>query len=37
MNESFSPTYQYLPSNYGPLLTLKHVVRVLHSTPSGVR
>ena len=37
MSESNPPTYQYLLSNYGPLLTLKHLAEVLHSTPNGVR
>ena len=30
-------TYAYLLSRYGPLLTLKHLAEVLHSTPNGVR
>ena len=30
-------TYQYLVSRYGPLLTLKHLAEVLHSTPNGLR
>ena len=30
-------TYRYLLSHYGPLLTLKHLAEVLHSTPNGVR
>jgi len=30
-------TYGYLLSHYGPLLTLKHLADVLHSTPNGVR
>ena len=37
MSELNSATYQYLLSNYGPLLTLKHLAEVLHSTPNGVR
>jgi len=32
-----SGTYEYLLAHYGPLLTLKHVAEVLHSTPAGVR
>lgn len=36
-NPSSSGTYQYLLSHYGPLLTLKHLAEVLHSTPNGVR
>ncbi len=34
---SSAGTYQYLLSHYGPLLTLKHLAEVLHSTPNGVR
>lgn len=34
---SNSGTYSYLLSHYGPLLTLKHLAEVLHSTPNGVR
>jgi hypothetical protein len=30
-------TYQYLLAHYGPLLTLKHLAEVLHSTPNGLR
>lgn len=37
MSETISATYQYLLSKYGPLLTLKHVVEVMHTTPNGVR
>ena len=36
-NSSDSGTYPYLLSHYGPLLTLKHLAEVLHSTPNGVR
>ncbi len=36
-NPSNSGTYPYLLSHYGPLLTLKHLAEVLHSTPNGVR
>ena len=34
---SSTGTYGYLLSHYGPLLTLKHLAEVLHSTPNGVR
>ena len=37
MSESISATYQYLLTHYGPLMTLKHVAEVMHSTPNGVR
>ena len=37
MSESSSPTHQYLLSNDGALLTLRHLAEVLHSTPNGVR
>lgn len=30
-------TYEYLLQHYGPLLTLKHVAELVHSTPNGVR
>lgn len=30
-------TYQYLLMHYGPLLTLKHLAEVMHSSPNGVR
>ncbi len=37
MSDSITATHQYLLTNYGPLLTLKHLAEVLHSTPSGLR
>ena len=37
MNESITATHQYLLKHYGPLLTLKHLAEVMHSTPSGLR
>ena len=37
MSEAISATYQYLLARYGPLLTLKHVAEVMHTTPNGVR
>ena len=37
MSQSISDTHQYLLSQFGPLLTLKHLAEVLHSTPNGLR
>ncbi|MCI0653676.1 MAG: hypothetical protein L0Y39_04260 [Methylococcaceae bacterium] len=37
MNADHSGTYEYLLQQYGPLLTLKHVAKLMHSTPNGVR
>lgn len=37
MNDLVSGTYRYLLANYGPLLTLKHVAELMHTTPNGVR
>ena len=37
VNESISPTHGYLLVHYGPLLTLKHVAEVMHSTPNSIR
>lgn len=37
MNMSIASTYEYLLTHYGPLLTLKHLAEVMHSTPNGVR
>lgn len=37
MNALHSGTYQYLLQQYGPLLTLKQIAELLHSTPNGVR
>ncbi|MCI0653075.1 MAG: plasmid-related protein [Methylococcaceae bacterium] len=37
MNADHSGTYEYLLQQYGPLLTLKHVAELMHSTPNGVR
>ena len=37
MNEPISATHAYLLAHYGPLLTLKHVAEVMHTTPNGVR
>ena len=37
MSDPISATYQYLLTQYGPLLTLNHVAEVLHGTPNGLR
>jgi len=37
VSESITATHQYLLKHYGPLLTLKHLAEVMHSTPSGLR
>lgn len=37
MNQPISATYEYLLKHYGPLLTLKHLAEVMHSTPNGLR
>jgi hypothetical protein len=37
VSESSPPTHQYLLSNDSPLLTLRHLGEVLHSTPNSVR
>lgn len=37
MNDLVSGTYGYLLAHYGPLLTLKHVAELMHTTPNGVR
>lgn len=37
VNNPTSSTHQYLLVHYGPLLTLKHLSEVMHSTPNGVR
>ncbi len=37
MSEPISSTYEYLLTHYGPLLTLKHLAEVMHTTPNGVR
>ncbi len=37
MDISHNGTYEYLLQHYGPLLTLKHVAELVHSTPNGVR
>ena len=37
MSEPISSTYEYLLTHYGPLLTLKHLAEVMHTTPNSVR
>ena len=37
MANPHTETYQYLLTHYGPLLTLKHLAEVMHSSPNGVR
>jgi len=37
VSDPISATYQYLLTQYGPLLTIKHVAEVLHGTPNGLR
>jgi len=37
LNQPISGTYDYLLKHYGPLLTLKHLAEVMHSTPNGLR
>ncbi len=37
MSKSISATYEYLLTHYGPLLTLKHLAEVMHTSPNGVR
>ena len=37
MNHPYSITYEYLLTHYGPLLTLKHLAEIMHSTPNGIR
>lgn len=37
MDEGISATHSYLLANYGPLLTLRHLAELLHTTPNGIR
>lgn len=37
VSEPISSTYEYLLTHYGPLLTLKHLAEVMHTTPNGMR
>ena len=37
MSDTISATHQYLLSQFGPLMTLKNLAEVMHSTPNGLR
>ena len=37
MADATRSTYEYLLEHYGPLLTLKHVAEVMHTTPASLR
>lgn len=37
MKNPYIITYEYLLTHYGPLLTLKHLAEVMHSTPNAIR
>lgn len=37
MSPSISATHDYLLRHYGPLLTLRHLAEVMHTTPNGMR
>ena len=37
MSELASVTHQYLLTQYGPLLTMRHLAEVMHTTPNGLR
>lgn len=37
MTEPLSATHQYLLAHYGPLLTFKHLAKLMHVSPNGVR
>ena len=37
VNQSISATHEYLLTHYGPLLTIKHLAEVMHTSPNGVR
>lgn len=37
MNQPISATHEYLLTHYGPLLTIKHLAEVMHTSPNGVR
>jgi len=36
-SDPHASTYQYLLHQYGPLLTLRHLAEVMHTTPAGLR
>jgi len=37
MSDAITATHQYLLAHFGPLMTLKHLAEVMHSTPNGLR
>lgn len=37
MSPSISATHDYLLQHYGPLLTLRHLAELMHTTPNGIR
>lgn len=37
VDEGISATHSYLLANYGPLLTIRHLADLLHTTPNGIR
>jgi len=37
VNQPISATHEYLLTHYGPLLTIKHLAEVMHTSPNGVR
>jgi hypothetical protein len=37
VNQPISATHEYLLAHYGPLLTIKHLAEVMHTSPNGVR
>ena len=37
MNQPISATHEYLLEHYGPLMTLRHLAEVMHSSPNGLR
>lgn len=37
VNQPISTTHEYLLTHYGPLLTIKHLAEVMHTSPNGVR
>lgn len=37
MTDPIVATHQYLLTHYGPLLTLKHLAEIMHSTPGALR
>lgn len=37
VNQSISATHEYLLEHYGPLMTLRHLAEVMHTSPNGLR